>query len=132
MLEPVHGPESAPSNLPWEAWELDEDFFKALSHWTLSHPDTSLDRIFKRISAGIDANRDLFAMIPDQPFPARSLVTAVAHLFTLGVVGYSLLVNIAKTHINLSISLGRVARGSRSSGVCEKHPTLGYQREIGV
>lgn len=35
---------------------------------------------------GIDSSRDLFAMIPDQPFPARGLVTAIIHLFTLGVV----------------------------------------------
>lgn len=71
-------------------------------------------------------------MIPDQPFPARSLVTAVAHLFTLGVVGYALPINAAKTDHSRSISLGRVACRSRSSGVCQKHPTLGYQREIGV
>lgn len=71
---------------PWETWELDKDFFRALSQWTLDHPETTLDRVLENISMGIENAKDIFSVIPDSPFPARGLVTALAHLFKLGVI----------------------------------------------
>ena len=76
------------SSLPsqWDSWELDSEFFKAMSRWTLDHPETTLDRVLDSICAGIDNGKDVLDLIPDSPFPARSLLTALGYLIKLGAV----------------------------------------------
>jgi hypothetical protein len=78
------GLSSPPSE--WDSWELDPKFFKAMSRWTIDHPETTLDRVLDNICAGIDNGKDLLDLIPDSPFPARSLVTALGYLVKLGAV----------------------------------------------
>jgi hypothetical protein len=73
---------------PWDSWELDPEFFKAMSRWTIEHPETTLDRVLDNICVGIDNGRDLLELIPDSPFPARSLVKALGYLVKLGTVGH--------------------------------------------
>lgn len=75
---------------PWESWELDVAFFTALSQWTLDNPETTLDRVLENISIGIENGKQLFTLIPNAPFPARDLITALAHLVKLGVVCFFL------------------------------------------
>jgi hypothetical protein len=58
-----------------------------MSRWTIDHPGSKLDRVLDDISAGIDNGKDLLGLIPDSPFPARSLVTALGCLVKLGTVG---------------------------------------------
>ena len=70
----------------WDSWELDPEFFKAMSRWTIDHPETTLDRVLDDICAGIDNGKDLLKLIPDSPFPARSLVTGLGYLIKLGAV----------------------------------------------
>lgn len=111
-LEPLYGPDNAPSTLPWVTWELDKNFFQALSRWTLDHPETSLDRILERICVGIDSGQDLIALIPDQPFPARGLVTAVVHLFKLSVVR-SYLFDASRGYSHLPLKSYRLLRAPR-------------------
>jgi hypothetical protein len=72
--------------LSWDPWELDSKFFDAMSQWTIDHPETTLDRVLDNICIGIDAGKDLLDLIPDNPFPARSLVKALGCLIKLGVV----------------------------------------------
>ncbi|RDB17108.1 Vegetative incompatibility protein HET-E-1 [Hypsizygus marmoreus] len=74
----------APKPIPWEDWELDPEFFTALTHWTLLHPESALDRVLGKVSVAIEHGRDFMEFIPDSPFPARSLVNALAHLIKLG------------------------------------------------
>jgi hypothetical protein len=78
------GLSSPPSK--WDSWELDPKFIKAMSCWTIDHPETTLDRVLDNICAGIDNGKDLLDLIPDSPFPARSLLTALGYLIKLGAV----------------------------------------------
>lgn len=75
-----------PSPPPWSSWSLDEEFFSSLCRWTLDHPGSSLAGVLDKISAGIDTTKDLRGLIPDAPFPARSLVEALLSLLKLGIV----------------------------------------------
>jgi hypothetical protein len=70
----------------WDLWEIDAEFLKMLSQWNENHPDSTLERVFAKINTGLENAQPLFELIPDSPFPARSLVTALAHLVNLGVV----------------------------------------------
>jgi hypothetical protein len=75
-----------PSLLPWDSWELDPKFFKALSQWTIDNPDTMLDHILDKTCVAIDHGRDFLELVPDTPFPVRSLLKALCHVVQLGVV----------------------------------------------
>jgi hypothetical protein len=57
-----------------------------MSRWTLEHPETKLDRVFDNICVAIDNGKDIIELIPDSPFPARSLVKALGYLVKLGTV----------------------------------------------
>jgi hypothetical protein len=78
-------------DVPWDPWEFDTDFFAALSRWTLDNPESTLDRVFEKVSIGIEKGTPLLELLPDGAFPARGLVKALAHLLTLGIVGSSCL-----------------------------------------
>jgi hypothetical protein len=57
-----------------------------MSRWTVDHPETTLHRVFDNICTGIDNGKDLVELIPDSPFPGRSLVKAIGYLVKLGTV----------------------------------------------
>jgi hypothetical protein len=78
--------DSSSSQLQWDPWELDPKFFKAMSRWTVDHPETTLDRVLDNICVGIENGKDLLELIPDSPFPARSLIKALGYLVKLGTV----------------------------------------------
>ncbi|KAG6858640.1 hypothetical protein C0993_005325, partial [Termitomyces sp. T159_Od127] len=69
-----------------EKWELDAEFFSALSKWTLDNPESTLDRVLQRVDQAIEDGRDFMELIPDTPFPARGLIQAVAQLIQLSAV----------------------------------------------
>jgi hypothetical protein len=71
---------------PWDPWELDSEFFAAMSQWTIDNPETTLNRVFDAMCTGIENGQPLLELIPDSPFPARSLVKALGYLLTLGRV----------------------------------------------
>ena len=73
---------------PWNSWSLDEQFFDSLCRWTKDDPGNSLTRVLHKISDGIDTTRDLRTVIPDNPFPARSLIEALLCLLKLGIVRF--------------------------------------------
>ncbi|KAG6860524.1 hypothetical protein C0995_010199 [Termitomyces sp. Mi166 len=64
-------------------WELNVEFFTALSQWTLDHPDSTLDHVLRRVSDAIDRGKDYLDLIPNTPFPAQSLIKSVAQLIQL-------------------------------------------------
>jgi hypothetical protein len=78
----------AASPPPWSSWSLDEQFFGALSRWTVQNFGSSLTHVLDQISAGLDTAKDLSSLIPDAPFPARSLVEALLSLLKLGLVSF--------------------------------------------
>ncbi|KIM79834.1 hypothetical protein PILCRDRAFT_10013 [Piloderma croceum F 1598] len=55
-----------------------------MSHWTIDHPETTLDRVLDDICIGINNGQDLLELIPDSPFPACSLLKALGYLVKLG------------------------------------------------
>jgi hypothetical protein len=79
ILDPITVP-------PWDPWEIDPKFVKALSKWDRDNPENTLERVFDKINTGLENAQPLFDLIPDSPFPARGLVTALAHLVKLGLV----------------------------------------------
>jgi hypothetical protein len=79
-------PVTSPSALPWDPWELDPEFFAAMSRWTIEHPESTLDRILDRLCTAIENGQPLLELIPDSPFPARSLIKGITHLLQLGRV----------------------------------------------
>jgi hypothetical protein len=79
--EPVTG-----TSPPWDPWELNPEFFAAMSRWTIEHPESTLDKILDKLCTAIDNSQPLLDLIPDSPFPARSLIKGIAHLLQLGKV----------------------------------------------
>ncbi|RDB15677.1 hypothetical protein Hypma_003935 [Hypsizygus marmoreus] len=69
---------------PWAEWTLDKEFFDALSQWSAKHPETLLDRVLDNVRNAIDKGQPFLGLIPGNPFPARGLVEALAHLVQLG------------------------------------------------
>jgi hypothetical protein len=80
---PVTSPSAPP---PWDPWELDPEFFAAMSQWTIDHPESTLDRILDRLCSAIENGQPLLDLIPDSPFPAHSLIKGITHLLQLGRV----------------------------------------------
>ena len=81
----------AASPPPWNSWSLDEQFFGSLCRWTVNNPGNSLAQVFEKITTTIDNTSDLRRLIPDAPFPARSLVEALLSLLKLGIVSCSMI-----------------------------------------
>jgi hypothetical protein len=79
------------SSRPWGTWNLDAEFFRSLSHWTIDHPESSIDRILDGICTAVDNTKYLLGLIPDSPFPAHSLVQALGQLIKIGMVCFGLI-----------------------------------------
>jgi hypothetical protein len=71
---------------PWNSWSLDEEFFGSLSRWTLERPQDTLTQVLDKVSDALETTKSVRAVIPDSPFPARSLVEALLSLLKLGIV----------------------------------------------
>lgn len=78
----LRGDQARPS---WEEWDLDEKFLTSLSRYSKKHPEQKLDRILFSIYQALENGKDLFEVIPENPFPARGLVKALACLIKLGI-----------------------------------------------
>ena len=70
----------------WETWNLDRKFLEHLTRWTDDHPESRLDRVLDNICIAIDDSKEFLNLIPDSPFPARSLVQALGQLIKVGAV----------------------------------------------
>lgn len=70
----------------WKNWVIDPQFLASLAEWNQKHPESTLDKILDKISKKIDSASDYTSLIPDTPFPARSLVEGLCKLVHLGVV----------------------------------------------
>lgn len=89
MFGDLDQPSSTPSpsaSPPWDPWELNPEFFAAMSRWTISHPESTLDRILDKLCIAIENGQPLLELIPDSPFPARGLIKGIIHLLQLGRV----------------------------------------------
>jgi hypothetical protein len=72
---------------PWdENWELNDEFFKQMERWEKDHPELGFVKVLEKVTKVIEIGQPFFKLIPNAPFPARSLVQSLTHLLQLGVV----------------------------------------------
>ncbi|KAG6843503.1 hypothetical protein H0H87_003727 [Tephrocybe sp. NHM501043] len=74
--------QDVPISLPGE-WELDREFFVALTNWESDHPQSTLSKILQKVSDAIEKRKSLIDVIPDAPFPAQSLVKGLCQVLQL-------------------------------------------------
>jgi len=86
--EPPSGSHTPSVNqLPWnENWKLDEQFFKDMKSWKQNHPDSTFFSVMEKVNNAVTMGQSFIEIIPDEPFPAGSLVKGWAYLLQLGVV----------------------------------------------
>ena len=72
----------------WQGWEPDQDFLYKLYEWNKKHKDDKLPAVLAKVNNILDLESFQAALdcIPDNPFPAKSLVKAMIRLFQLGSV----------------------------------------------
>ena len=79
-----------PSRLapPWQGWEPDQEFLYKLHEWDKKHKDEKLPAVLAKVNKVLELKSFQAALdcIPDNPFPAKSLVKAMISLFQLGSV----------------------------------------------
>ena len=82
-----------PSQLatPWQGWELEQEFLYKLHEWNKKHKDDKLPAVLAKVNnvLELDSFQAALEFIPDDPFPAKSLVKAMISLFQLGSVSDS-------------------------------------------
>ena len=73
---------------PWQGWEPDSDFLHKLYQWNIAHKDDKLPGVLAKVNSILESKplQAALEIIPDQPFPAKSLVKAMTSLFLLGIV----------------------------------------------
>jgi hypothetical protein len=67
-------------------WDLNPSFFEGLSRWTLDNPESNSDQVLQQIFDRVGNCTALLDIIPDSPFPVRTLVRALASLVKAGMV----------------------------------------------
>ena len=91
MLLIVRPPSTkVPSRLapPWQGWEPDQEFLYKLHQWNIAHKDNKLPTVLTKVNSTLESKplQAALEVIPDNPFPAKSLVKAMISLFLLGSV----------------------------------------------
>jgi hypothetical protein len=81
-----------PSRLapPWQGWEPDSKFLYELHKWNIDHKDDKLPAVLAKVNSILESKplEAALGFIPDNPFPAKSLVKALVSLFLLGSVSH--------------------------------------------
>ena len=79
-----------PSRLasPWKGWEPDQEFLSKLHQWNIAHKDDKLPAVLAKVNSILESKplQAALEVIPDNPFPAKSLVKAMISLFLIGSV----------------------------------------------
>ena len=81
-----------PSRLahPWQGWEPDSSFLCKLHKWNIDHKDNKLPVVLAKVNSVLESKPLEIGLecIPDQPFPAKSLIKALVSLVLLGSVSH--------------------------------------------
>ncbi|KAJ7131895.1 WD40-repeat-containing domain protein [Mycena crocata] len=73
------------ANPPWGSWSLDYQFLSDLNSWTANNPaNNTLRTVLQSVSEAIEGSRSYVGLIPNSPFPAQTLVTALGTLIQFG------------------------------------------------
>ena len=73
---------------PWQGWEPDSNFLYELHKWNIAHKDDKLPAVLTKVNSVLESKplQAALEFIPNNPFPAKSLVKAMVSLFLLGSV----------------------------------------------
>ncbi|KII95146.1 hypothetical protein PLICRDRAFT_169825 [Plicaturopsis crispa FD-325 SS-3] len=77
-------PPPSPTAVPWHDWKLDSTFVQSLSAYESGHPETTFDKVIGAILTAADYGKSFESYIPNSPFPAQTVVTAIISILTVG------------------------------------------------
>ena len=88
IVEPTSSKDPSRLVPPWQGWEPDSNFLYDLHKWNFAHKDDKLPTVLAKVNSILESSSLQAALefIPDDPFPAKSLVKALVNLFLLGSV----------------------------------------------
>jgi hypothetical protein len=81
--------------VPWVEWQVDNEFLKKLHEWNVHEPQSTVASVMKKMQeklikfadlAESEVVKDLMEFIPNDPFPAGTLVKALINVLVIGVV----------------------------------------------
>jgi len=61
-----------------------------MEEWERDHPESTFAKIIENVDNVIKTGKPFLEVIPDSPFPARSVIHGLAHLLQLGAVRITL------------------------------------------
>lgn len=76
--------EERADQLPWGEWDLDKKFFRSFYIYFKENPQSTLDKVLDQMFELAEAGKDIHDAIPDDPFPAKTLVIVLSNLIRLG------------------------------------------------
>jgi hypothetical protein len=85
------------SKAPWVGWQVDNEFLKKLHEWNVHEPQSTAIRVMKNVQEKLSKFADLaesevvkeaMELIPNDPFPAGTLVKALLNVLVIGVVSF--------------------------------------------
>ena len=54
--------------------------------WEIEHPGSTFAKVIEKVNSAITMCQPFLGLVPDSPFPARSLILGLAYLLQLGKV----------------------------------------------
>lgn len=70
----------------WDDWKPEAQFLADLNQWNRQNKDNKLSDVLGKINSAIEDSKPFIDFIPNSPFPAGTLVKALASLIQLGAV----------------------------------------------
>jgi hypothetical protein len=76
---------------PWAEWEVENDFLQQLDEWNRCNREDTVIRVLRRVHDKLDvlespSFREVLDLIPNSPFPARTLVKCLLNVLLVGLV----------------------------------------------
>jgi hypothetical protein len=82
---------------PWVEWRVDDEFLKRLDEWNTHQPQSTVIHVMKKVQeklgkladlAESEVVKDAMELIPNDPFPAGTLVKALLNVLVIGIVSF--------------------------------------------
>ncbi len=73
---------------PWKEWKVEDNFLQNLNKWNRDHQDQTLRKVLEKVNTVLESSvfEAALKFIPDNPFPAATLVESLFNLVLLGTV----------------------------------------------
>jgi L-cystine uptake protein TcyP (sodium:dicarboxylate symporter family) len=105
---------------PWVEWRVDNEYLKRLNEWNALQPQSTAISVMKKVQeklsrfgdiAESEVVKEVMELIPNDPFPAGTLVKVLLNVLVIGIVSF---------HVVWSFELLRVSSentGSETAGI---------------